>query len=175
MSSKGISDICLTRLIIKSLLFFLQKNFFPAVINEENDRDMERIIRFKKKKGGGEKGGRGWEVIKDKNPSKCSCDKKTSLQFSLERGCDNSEKLFSTRENIAMEWWSSLAGGIVKRPASITAKCGVSADCVYPAASLPKQISDTAMTRWWVTVGVIDGVACQHLGLGAVDCRCWVV
>lgn len=57
--------------------------------------DMERIIRFKKKKRG--------VVIKDKNPSKCSCDKKTSLQVSLESGCDNSETLFSTQENIAME------------------------------------------------------------------------
>lgn len=68
------------------------KIFFPAVINEENDRDMERIIRFLKRR----------DVIKDKNPSKCSYDKTTSLQVSLESGCDNSEKLFST-QNIAME------------------------------------------------------------------------
>lgn len=40
-----------------------------------------------------------------------------------------------------------LAGEIVKRLASITVKCGVAADYVYPAASLPKQISDTAVTR----------------------------
>lgn len=40
-----------------------------------------------------------------------------------------------------------LAGEIVRRWASITVKCGVSADYVYPAVSLPKQISDTAMTH----------------------------
>lgn len=42
--------------------------------------------------------------MQDKIPFKCSCDKKTTLQVSLESGCDNSEKLFSTPENIAMEW-----------------------------------------------------------------------
>lgn len=73
-----------------------------------------------------------------------------------------------------MEWWRGLAGEIVKRWASITVKCGVSADYMYPAASLPKQISDTTMTRWWVTVRMIDGVACQHLELEGADCQCWV-
>lgn len=158
---KWIPDICPTGLIILSLLS--TSKIFPLLWWRKKMIETRKESEVFLKKD-----------IQDKNPSKCSCDKMTALQVSVESGCNNSEKLFSTPANTAMEWWRGLAGEIVKRLASITVKCGVAADYVYPAVSLPKQISDTMMAHWWVTVQVIDGVAHQHPGLEGVDCHCWV-
>lgn len=61
-------------------------------MNEESDRNMERIIRGLKKR-----------TYKIKILPNAAVTKRQSLQVSLQSVCDNSEKLFSIQENIAME------------------------------------------------------------------------